>query len=110
MDEKIIEWHEGTGAKKYKVIVVNKDSGEKRTIQFGARGWGQYKDSTPLGVYKRFNHKDLKRRKNYFSRHSGLQFNPKRGLEKYKWDSIKHELKKSKGKYNAKILSHLFLW
>ena len=38
---------------------------------------------------------------NYFSRHSGTK---KRG------QAIKLEKKKSKGYYNAKILSHVYLW
>ena len=38
---------------------------------------------------------------NYFNRHSGTK---KRGK------AIALEKKKSKGYYNAKILSHLYLW
>ena len=38
---------------------------------------------------------------NYYSRHSGTK---KRG------EAIKREKHKSKGLYNAKILSHIYLW
>ena len=43
-----------------------------------------------------------KRRDNYFSRHSGGIKNKKKALAK--------EIRKSKGLYNAKILSHKYLW
>ena len=39
--------------------------------------------------------------RNYFSRHSGTK-NRKKAINK--------EIKKSKKKYNAKILSHIYLW
>jgi hypothetical protein len=38
---------------------------------------------------------------NYYSRHSGTK---KRG------EAIKREKRNSKGLYNAKILSHIYLW
>ena len=72
-----------------------------RVIHFGASDYDQFKDSTDIGKYSHKNHGDIKRRKSYFLRHSGVQ---------YKGDALKKEIKKSKGKYNAKILSHLFLW
>ena len=39
--------------------------------------------------------------RNYFSRHSGTK---KRG------EAIKKEKFKNKGRYSAKLLSHLYLW
>ena len=40
-----------------------------RTIQFGAVGYGQYKDTTPLKLYSSDDTLDKKRRKAYFARH-----------------------------------------
>lgn len=87
--------------KKYKAIVKNIKTGKTRTIHFGAKGYQQYKDSTQLKKYKSKNHNNPKRRKLYFKRHSGAD-NKKEALLK--------EWKKSKGLYNAKILSHQYLW
>ena len=101
LKEIIIEWKLGTSNKKYKVIVEDKKTKKKRTIQFGAKGFEQYKDRSPLKKYSSKNHLDIKRRKNYFSRHSGV---------KSKMEAIKKETLKSDGKYNAKILSHKYLW
>jgi hypothetical protein len=101
MNEKIIEWYKGTGNKKYKVIVEDKKTKKRRTLQFGAKGYEQYKDSSPLKLYSNKNHGESKRRQNYFSRHSGV---------KTKKEALKKEIKKSKGKYTPKILSHLYLW
>lgn len=87
--------------KKYLAYVKNKNTGKTRKIHFGAREYSQYKDSTKLKLYSKFNHLDLKRRKNYFSRHSGVPT---------KTQALNKEIKKSKGLYTAKILSHKFLW
>jgi len=80
--------------------VKNINTGKERTIHFGGKGYEQFKDSTGLGHYSHVNHGTLKRKKNYFSRHSG---------EKTKNKAVVKELKKSKGCYNAKILSHTTL-
>jgi hypothetical protein len=87
--------------KKYTAIVKNISTGKERKISYGAIGFSQFKDSTPLKLYSSKDHGDEKRRQNYFSRHSGV---------KNKKEAIKKEIKKSKGFYNAKILSHKFLW
>jgi hypothetical protein len=86
--------------KKYRAVITS-DYDKYRTIDFGDNRYQQYKDSTKLKLYKNLDHGDPKRRENYFSRHSG---------EDNKKDALKKEIKKSKGKYNAKILSHEFLW
>lgn len=86
--------------KKYRAIVTE-DGDMYRLIDFGDNRYEQYKDSTKLKLYQSKNHGDKKRRRNYFMRHSGLP-DKKVALEK--------EIKKSKGKYNAKILSHEYLW
>lgn len=72
-----------------------------RPIHFGDTRYQQYKDSTGLGIYSNFDHMNMRRREMYFLRHSGVYD---------KDDAIKIELKKSRGKMNAKILSHMFLW
>ena len=87
--------------KKYTAIIKNISTGKERKISYGAQGYSQYNDSTPLKLYSSKNHGDEKRRQNYFSRHSGV---------KNKKEAIDKELKKSGGFYNAKILSHKYLW
>lgn len=87
--------------KKYTAFVKNKSTGKTRKINFGARNYQQYKDSTKLKKFSKKNHGDAKRRKNYFRRHSGVT-----GKRK----ALQKEWKKSKGKFNAKILSHQYLW
>jgi hypothetical protein len=87
--------------KKYLAFVYNPNTKKIRKIHFGARGYQQYKDKTKIKKYKNKNHGDKKRKDNYFSRHSGT---------KNKQEALKKEIKKSKGLYNAKILSHRFLW
>ena len=82
--------------KKYKATFQDGHS-----IHFGASNYEQYKDSTGVGKYSYKNHGDSTRRRSYFLRHSG---------KAYKGEAIKKELKKSNGKYTAKILSHTYLW
>jgi hypothetical protein len=101
MNETIVNFAPGPNFKKYTAIVRNKSTGNTRKIHFGDRRYQQYKDRTPLGRYTRKNHGDRKRMRGYFSRHSGT---PKRA------DAIRREIKKSGGTYNAKILSHKYLW
>lgn len=98
--EKIIKFERGPRDKKYTATVRSKD-GSIRKIHFGAKGYQQYRDSTPLGLYKSDNHGDFKRMQRYYSRHSGT---------KSRLEGIKKEIKKSGGLYNAKILSHIYLW
>lgn len=86
--------------KKYRAIVTI-DGNKLRNIDFGDNRYQQYKDSTKLKLYKRLNHGEKKRRRNYFMRHSGVPD---------KKDALKKEIKASKGHYNAKILSHKYLW
>lgn len=103
LTEKILDILPGTGNKKYRAIVGEGPRGEgrSRTIQFGDRRYEQYKDSTGLGLWTKKNHGDKTRRERYFLRHSG---------ERSKRQAIAREIAKSDGKYNAKILSHKFLW
>ena len=82
-------------SKKYVATVTG-----NRRIWFGSSDHGQYFDRA-LGLYSRKNHKDAKRRRNYFMRHSGVPG---------KRAAIQKELRKSRGKLNARILAHRFLW
>ena len=101
MKETIVKFKKGPFPKKYTAIVKNKKTKKTRKIHFGDRRYQQYKDRTNLKLYKKKNHNTRKRMQNYFSRHSGTK---KRGK------AIKKEKRKSRGKYNAKILSHVYLW
>jgi len=85
--------------KKYSAIVRNKITKKERKINFGDNRYENFKDSTPLKLYSSKNHGDKKRRKNYFTRHSGVPT---------KAEAVRKE--KAKGKYTAKLLSHLYLW
>jgi len=99
--ERIVEFKRGSGKKKYTAIVRHNKTGKKRTIHFGHTDYQQFKDSTPLGYYSYKNHGTKKRKDAYFSRHSGT---------KKKGAAIKKEFNNSRGKYTAKILSHIYLW
>lgn len=41
----------------------------KYLLSFGDNRYQQYEDSTPLKHYKKLDHKDKKRRQNYYNRH-----------------------------------------
>ena len=88
--------------KKYVASVKNKSTQKIRLVHFGGYGYEQYKDITGIGEFSDSNHKNTKRRKAYFSRHSA-------GITK-KSEAIKYEISKSNGIINAKILSHKYLW
>jgi len=87
--------------KKYRAYVRNIKTGKERHIDFGDNRYQQFKDRTPVGHYTSKNHGNPKRMRNYFNRHSGT---PHRG------HAIELERRKSKGIFNAKILSHEYLW
>lgn len=101
MKETIIKFQKGPNGKKYTAFIKNKTTKKVRKIHFGASDYQQYRDSTPLKLYANKNHLTLKRRQNYFNRHSG---------KKTKYTAINFEKKKSNGYYTAKILSHQYLW
>jgi hypothetical protein len=87
--------------KKY-MVVTNGGRKGGRKIHFGDKGYEQYEDSTGLGLYSHLDHKDKKRRENYFSRHSGGR--------RTKEAALKFEGKRSRNKLTARFLSHWFLW
>ncbi len=63
-----LEWSRGSGNKKYRVVVRTATS--KKTVQFGDKRYGQYKDKTPLKLYSNKDTLDKKRRKAYRDRHT----------------------------------------
>ena len=101
MNEKIMKFSRGPFPKKYTAHVKHKKTKKIRKIHFGDRRYQQYKDRTPLKLYKNKNHGTRKRMQNYYSRHSGT---------KNRSEAIKREKRKSKGYYTPKILSHIYLW
>jgi hypothetical protein len=101
MKDKIIKFKRGPYPKKYTAFIKNKKTQKTRKIHFGDRRYQQYKDRTPLKLYKHKNHRSIKRMRNYFNRLSGTR-NRKKAISK--------ERRKSKKHYTAKLLSHLYLW
>ncbi len=87
--------------KKYRAYIRNKYTNKIRHIDFGDSLYGQYKDSTHLGLYSRYDYMNKQRRINYFKRFSGIA---------NKKDALQKEIQKSNGLYTAKILSHKYLW
>ena len=65
-----LSWSPGSGTKKYRVELVW-PNGKKRTVQFGDRRYQQYKDRTPLHLFRDKNHLDTKRRELYRKRQLG---------------------------------------
>ena len=103
MKERIVKFMKSSRPKKkYMAMIENLKTKKRRTIHFGASDYPQYKDRTPLKLYSHKNHGDKKRMQRYFKRHSRSIGNRKKAIE--------FEKKKSKGFYNAKILSHEYLW
>lgn len=98
--EEVVDLKPGPKFKKYTATVKNRLNGKTRVVHFGDNRFEQYKDSG-TGLHTRLNHGDKTRRKNYFTRHSGVPD---------KETAIELELKKSKGMMNAKLLSHYYLW
>ena len=101
MKEKILRFEKGPFPKKYTAYIKNKNTKKIRKLHFGDSRYQQYKDRTPLKLYKSKNHGTRKRMQNYYSRHSGT---------KKRVEAIKREKRKSKGYYTPKILSHIYLW
>jgi len=77
-----------TKGKKYDAILFDKISKRRQTVPFGSSIHSQYYDSTGLGLYKRLNHLDRKRRASYLARHAETM----------------------KKKYSASWFSGRFLW
>ena len=101
MREAVVGFERGIKGKKYGAVIRTHD-GHTRRIYFGARGFQQFQDSTGMGLYSHMDHGDPKRRAAYFSRHSGGETTKRAALSR--------EMALSGGIYNAKILSHQYLW
>ena len=101
MKERVVKFVKGPFPKKYTAFVKNNKTKKVRKIHFGDRRYQQYKDRTPLKLYRKGDHNTRKRMQNYFNRHSGT---------KIREEAIRLEKKKSDGIFNAKILSHIYLW
>jgi len=67
---KKLKWSRGSGNKKYKVVITDTKTKKKKTVQFGDKRYGQFKDKTPLKLYKSKNTLDPKRKKAYNARHT----------------------------------------
>ena len=103
MRERIVRFEKSKiSGKKYMATVQNLKTKKSHVIHFGAKGYVQYLDRTPLKAFKSWDHLDKKRQKNYYARHSGGQSD--RGK------AIRKEIRAAGGRYNAKILSHKYLW
>ena len=57
-------------SKKYDAILQNKKTFKTVKIPFGAQGYAQFKDQTPLKLYSNFDHNDKTRRQRYKARHA----------------------------------------
>jgi len=57
---------------KYTVTIYDRNGDHVKTLKFGARGYQQYADITPLKLYANLDHKDPARRANYRARHSKI--------------------------------------
>lgn len=64
------EYKKSTNPAKKLMVEVTKD-GKKRTIHFGARNMGHFKDKT--GIWKSKDHGDAERRKSFRARMSGVK-------------------------------------
>lgn len=82
----MLKWFRGTGNKKYKVEIYEKGI-KIKTVQFGAKGYNQYKDKTPLKLYSKLDTLDKERKRLYYIRH-----------------------KKTYPKYSADWFSKKYLW
>ena len=101
MKEKIIKFERGPGKKKYTAYLKNNKTKKRRVLHFGHKDYQQFKDRTPNKLYSSKNHGDKHRQENYYNRHSG---------EKNRTKAIQKEIRKGKGLYTPKILSHKYLW
>tara|TARA_B100000035_G_scaffold307153_1_gene310058 strand:- start:480 stop:785 length:306 start_codon:yes stop_codon:yes gene_type:complete len=101
MKEKIIKFVKGPNNKKYTAFIKDKKTKKIRKIHFGDKNYPQYKDRTPLKLYAYKNHNTRKRMQNYYMRHSKTR---------KRQEAINYEKRKSNYYYNAKILSHVYLW
>jgi hypothetical protein len=61
-----------TKGKKYDAILTMKSPGNTARVPFGSSYYEQYKDTTGLRKYSRFDHLNKKRQTSYIARHKGF--------------------------------------
>lgn len=72
--------------KKYMVYVKANNKQGFKLIHFGDSRYSQYKDKTPLKLFKNKDHLDKKRRERYYKRHGKAKKDtPKWFSHKYLW-------------------------
>ena len=76
--------------------IVEFDNNRTKKVSFGHQDYQQYRDSTPLKLYKNLNHNDRDRLRSYRARHSKIL--DKNGRPSYK------------KKYSRAWFSYHFLW
>tara|TARA_R110000796_G_scaffold2193_4_gene8866 strand:+ start:104 stop:397 length:294 start_codon:yes stop_codon:yes gene_type:complete len=59
-------------SKKYTAVLQQKPAGKIVYVHFGALGYEQFRDSTKLKLYKKYDHGDRDRKKKYIARHQGF--------------------------------------
>jgi hypothetical protein len=64
--------------KKYTAILINKKTNRTVNVNFGSTMYQQYKDSTGLNFYSKYDHLDKERKKRYKLRHKGEGDNNKK--------------------------------
>jgi hypothetical protein len=77
-----------TKNKKYDAILMDMKTNKLKYVPFGDVRYQQYKDITPLKLYKHLDHNNDVRRNNYRKRHDGEQ----------------------KNKYSSGYFSYYYLW
>jgi hypothetical protein len=55
--------------KKYKATFIEPETKRKKSVYFGDPKYQQYRDDTPLKLYKHLDHNDKERRALYYKRH-----------------------------------------
>ena len=72
--------------RKYKKYMAVFNDNSKPAVHFGDNRYEQYKDSTSLRLYSKFDHLDKKRRESYYARHGkAIPFSAKYFSHKYLW-------------------------
>jgi hypothetical protein len=71
---KLLGFEKGTGNKKYKALLQDKKTKNIKTILFGDKRYGQYKDNV-LGLYSHLDHNDKVRQASYRARHKHDKLN-----------------------------------
>lgn len=102
MEERLVEITKSRRRhKKYAAVVEHKRTGRRRTIHFGHSDYQHYRDRTKVGAWSHADHGDRERLRRYYTRFSGVASRA---------EGIKLERVRSRGLFNAKLLSHLYLW